>query len=310
MVSEAGFEIDSSRAVQIGLTPWFDKFFSTFSTTSQAALFRVIGGMHASVESMVELRDFREGGLSGWSYWFLYLKGYIQYRDSDELLEDNIYCQYLSAHMTRLGHDAGLTKSLGDPTMLRDRVRWRYHDVDAFLRVHDLTGALDDVAPITLVVRNPPGHGAAKVFLAHQKEPVQVSRLDGYHRLFLARLSGLEALPCTIIREADHLPVLQGGIGWLRYSAGRLLLSGRLRICGRSINGFELRLANTTLSWIPHEANLEDQVGACEVDDCQVQFNFDVALQRQVGVQPTLEVVPTMNFRPLGRFEVPLEPVP
>ena len=139
--------------------------------------------------------------LSGWTYWLLYLQGYAQFAQAKAVSDDNIYLTYLVKHFGPAGHDTGIASLLADREQARERVAARYRDCDAFRRcAAGDRSALREIAPLKIILRNPPTPDAKLVYQTGSDVPVRAS-LDGYHRLFLARLFGVAGLPAEVTSE-------------------------------------------------------------------------------------------------------------
>ncbi|HEY6144901.1 MAG TPA: hypothetical protein VIV13_01395, partial [Solirubrobacterales bacterium] len=86
-------------------TPWFDAFFSAWSFESSDDLLAAVRSTTLDLEAATRNRDLSGQGLSGWTYWYLYLKGYAQYVDADGVEDSNIYYRYLTEYFEQ---DEGL----------------------------------------------------------------------------------------------------------------------------------------------------------------------------------------------------------
>ena len=179
-------------------TPWYDRFFEAWAFDSPQELFRALSGFTLKLRPWSRSQDLRRSGLSGWVYWVLYLRGYLQYLDEYDVTLHNLYLQYLVEYFGPQGHDPGLKSLLADRTRARARVILRYEEIGRFERFDVGRDTTLEVDPITLVVG---GDGSSRDKVLHlSKSGVALlpGCVDGYHRLFLGRLFGLAALPCDV----------------------------------------------------------------------------------------------------------------
>ena len=73
-----------------------------------------------------------------------------------------------------------------------ERVARRFRDVELFRRViAQRPASAERLDQITVVLRDEPSAAPQPVYLAGSDSPLQATLIDGYHRLFLARLFGV-----------------------------------------------------------------------------------------------------------------------
>jgi SAM-dependent methyltransferase len=185
-------------------TPLADKFFSMLEFDSTEDLFDAVADMELNVEAVAKCHDLAYGVQDGWIYWVLYIKGYLQYKDADTINSHNVYHNYLTSYFPR-AWDLGLTPTLADPTATAERIALRFRDFDLFrsCAAHS-PGEVIAVDPVIVVPLPdpPPKEGDAMVvYKVGSNTPLLASMIDGYHRLFLARLFGVERLPCRVLEE-------------------------------------------------------------------------------------------------------------
>lgn len=193
----------SGRYIDVSRTCLQQRFFSRFEFNSTEELLSKVAGMQINLDTIAGSDDLRRGVYSGWAYWLLYLKGYLQYTECGTICSDNIYVDYLTryygprAHDPGLQqyHDPGLHQVLADPQSRIERVAWRFRDTESF-RKHasrDMSW-LDGVAPVRVVVSDPPPQHPLLVYEIGSNIPLKASLVDGWHRLFSARLFGIPKL--------------------------------------------------------------------------------------------------------------------
>ena len=182
-------------------TPLTDKFFSTLGFDSTEDLLAAIAGMDLDVDTMAKSHDLAGLPLGGWIYWVLYTKGYLQYKSTGTIGEGNVYYYYLTRYFGPRAHDPGLVETLADPHATVELIARRFRDFDFFRSkvVHD-PGAAEHVDPVTVIISEPPPNpdDAMPVYEVGSDAPLLASVIDGYHRLFLGRLFGVERLTCRV----------------------------------------------------------------------------------------------------------------
>ncbi|HEY6145234.1 MAG TPA: methyltransferase domain-containing protein, partial [Solirubrobacterales bacterium] len=142
-------------------------------------------------------RDLSGQGLSGWAYWYLYLKGYTQYLDADGVEDSNVYYRYLTEYFEQ---DEGLAPVLRDREAARTRVAHRFEDFGALAADPD---GQPEFEPITIWTQEPAPVDAKLVFVDGSSAPLPAVDIDGYHRLFAARFHGLERVPAELIDKGQ-----------------------------------------------------------------------------------------------------------
>jgi SAM-dependent methyltransferase len=173
-------------------TPWFDAFFSAWSFESPDDLLAAVRSTSVDLEAMTRNRDLSGQGLSGWTYWYLYLKGYTQHLDAEGVEDSNIYYRYLTEYFEQ---DEGLAPVLRDREAARTRVGRRFED---FARLAASSGD-PGIEPIVIWTQEPAPVDAKLVFVEGASAPLPAVDIDGYHRLFAARFHGLEQVPAEVV---------------------------------------------------------------------------------------------------------------
>ena len=160
--------------------------------------------MELDVDTVAKCHDLAWDVLGGWVYWVLYIKGYLQHRSTGVIGEGNAYYDYLTKYFGPRSHDPGLVGILADPTSATQLIERRFRDFDEFRdRVaHDPSEA-EHIDPVTVVLSSLPPNAddAMLVYEVGSDTPLLASIIDGYHRLFLARLFRVERLPCRVLEE-------------------------------------------------------------------------------------------------------------
>jgi hypothetical protein len=192
----------STRHIDVKRTCLQERFFSNFLFDSAEDLLAAVAGMEIDVNSMMRNRDLYGLGYSGWVYWLLYVKGYLQYGETGVISEDNTYYEYLMKYYFPLAYDPGLSWLAADPLAANDRVARRFRDLDLF-RNHAARNPseLGKVAPVRVFVSDPPSPETYKlpIYESGSDTPLMADLVDGWHRLFSAKLFGIEMLPYEVV---------------------------------------------------------------------------------------------------------------
>jgi hypothetical protein len=168
-------------------TAWYDPFFGGAGAD-------VLGWISAQDVGLTSPGDLHRT-VDGRDYWRVCLKGYLQYRRGGRIGPGNIYFDYLHQHFHA---DPALTPVLVDPQRLERRIGLRFADLETLRRA--APSHAPGLPPLALVVSS---SGDRTVFEAGTGAVVRVSVLDGYHRLFFARLFGVPALRADLIDESE-----------------------------------------------------------------------------------------------------------
>ena len=170
-----------------------ERFFAAFSFDSRDELLAAVGDMTFGVDTLAQSADSRVFVYSGWVYWFIFLRGYLEFAESGGLTADNVYLDYLTRYYGPRGHDPGLTYDLIDRERACERVERRFSLVDAATSVHPDRSW--EVEPVVVVVGELPPDYPLRVFPIGSPEPLIGKLVDGWHRLFAARLGGVSSVP-------------------------------------------------------------------------------------------------------------------
>ena len=199
-MSESEFTVDTQR------TLLQQHFFKVFSFDSSEQLLTAISEMEVGLDSIAQSLDSRIEVYSGWVYWFLYVKGYLQFAETDQVDDDNIYLDYLVRYYAPRGHDPGVAKEFSDPQTARKRVMQR------FLLIPEATDAAGSESkvwsthPILVILDEQSPRFPLLVYPVDSAQPIGASLVDGWHRLFAARLFGVAAVPGHLVRRGDQEP--------------------------------------------------------------------------------------------------------
>ena len=285
------------RYVDVRRTGLHDRFFFTFQFDTANELLDAVAGMQIDLPTLARCHDLRRM-YNGWLYWFLYLKGYIQYTESGTVGNGNVYFDYLTRFYVGQDHDPGLRREVDDSHVVVERVVRRVRDVDLF-RKNPVAGPnswRDEVAPVRIIVSDPPPDNPLLVYEVGSDSPLNARLLDGWHRLFSARLFGIVHFPCIVEHENRQLSHVRGNIEDFSFDGRRLVIRGWC-ITGvdRHTDAVEVRVGQRTIgrSDITDRCGMKDSFGAAlsterldfEIDcECCLPTNelirFDILLLR------------------------------
>ena len=194
-------------------TDWYDEFFSRFGGESPVETLASVSAIGLDDPPPAASRDLARYALSGWAYWVLFLQGYLEYLGTGSVDEANPYFRYMATAFGPQGHDPGLGAALEDPNFVADLVARRYRDC----RVLQLgeadggTASADSVDPLIVWLSDRPSATAKHVYPAGSGTPLVVREIDGYHRLFAARLFGVQRLRCHVITNGARRAAATSG---------------------------------------------------------------------------------------------------
>jgi hypothetical protein len=178
-----------------------ERFFGNFSFENTDDLIAAVADMEVGLDSISRSKDASVLVYSGWVYWFLFLKGYLQYREAAEITDTNIYFNYLVRYYAPRGHDPGISTQLLDVNQARERVRERFENFDV---VGDREAdVLNVVEPIVVTVSDPMPHHPLRVYPVGAPDALGGRLVDGWHRLFSAKIAGCPELQGQAVFEGE-----------------------------------------------------------------------------------------------------------
>jgi len=192
------------REIDVRQTAWYDRFFEKFAFDSPEGLLATVEGMQFDVDALARNGDLAED-LAGWTYWLAYLKGAIECARGGSAGPGNVYYDLLGRHWR---NDPARASDIEDPSRLSALVRRRFDDFELFRTNRDAPLAIE---PLHIVITDGPPKPSTtrdvkRVYQFGREVPVETTTLDGYHRLFLARLFGHDRVPCDFVAERDAVP--------------------------------------------------------------------------------------------------------
>ena len=190
------FVIDTQR------TCLQERFFAHFGFDTMSELIDAVSEMRVGLDSIARSQDIRHELYSGWIFWFLYLRGFLEFRETDSLDEDNVYLQYMLRYYGPRRHDPGLAYLADDPVATRERVLARFRDCRAFaIAQEEGNYELHDMPPVIVTVTKAAPLYPLQIFPMDAAESVSGSMVDGWHRLFGARVFGVSSLRGQVVRD-------------------------------------------------------------------------------------------------------------
>lgn len=190
--------------VDVERTNIHDRFFSNYSFDSPEELLDAVDGTETGLDSLMRNRD-AERGYGSWVYWFLYLKGYCQYSKSKEIGPGNVYYGYLVRHHR---FDPVLTPRFEDHDKTVEHMMRLFRDMDHCRFRESDDAAAEGIRPVHVVLAERPLRGLLGFFEEGREEPLPVKLLDGWHRIFAARVFGVPRLRSISIDESGVGPIL------------------------------------------------------------------------------------------------------
>jgi SAM-dependent methyltransferase len=196
---------ETSIAIDMQRTKLHQRFFSMFQFDTAEDLLTAISKLDLDLESIAQSHDAKALVYSGWVYWLIYTKGYLQYAETGTIGKGNMLLDYLLNYYLPRNQDPGL-RALADPLKAITRVAYRFQDFDVFRNTLARNpGEINSVNPVTVFLEEPPVNGRLLVYEIGSDVPIQATLVDGWHRLFLASLFGVGTLRGKIAkRRADR----------------------------------------------------------------------------------------------------------
>jgi SAM-dependent methyltransferase len=214
-------ELELKRKIDLRRTRIQERFFEVFSFDSTDALLRAIRTTEVDIAALGASRDSRILGYSGWIYWFTFLKGYLEFEQTGNAGPGNVYYDYLVGHYVR---DPGIARRLDDQQAAEEYIRRQFQDAELCARAGgDAAG--EEIDPVRILVAEPGSGTSIRVFEMDNPMPLEVERIDGWHRLFSARVFGLPWLYGEMVEKRMVGPIT-GVVDRLELKDGRLVVAG------------------------------------------------------------------------------------
>lgn len=181
--------------IDVMRTWWYDAFFDCHAGADPDDVIQVTAEAPPSdlIPGEATGHPLAEG-----AYWNLFLRGYAAYRPTGAVAQSDPYIRYLTTHFGPRRYDPGLSELLQDPGQTVLRIRRRYAVMDRLAESSGTGSVPPDLEPIDVLVASDQSDEEYPAYLHGRTDPIRVRRLDGYHRLFAARLFGYPAFPCRL----------------------------------------------------------------------------------------------------------------
>ena len=181
--------------VSVQQTKLQHRFFDEVPFLSAEDVLGDVRSMPIDLARVADDPDLAKSVYSGKTYWLLFLKGFCQYLDTGALGAGNVYFEYIVNYYAPRRHDPGISDALLDPLFAVERIAARFRDADQF-RQKPRTYV---PAPIKIFRSDDPNIDRLEVCDADSGEMVRASAVDGWHRLFAARLFGAVTVPAEVV---------------------------------------------------------------------------------------------------------------
>ena len=218
------------------------RFFEHFRFDCPEDLLAAVDGFDVDLGALVRSHDARSLVYSGWVYWMLFVKGYLQYEEAGDVAAGNVFLDYLTGFYgaaAERGGDPELRVMLADEAEAAVVVRRRFEDLRRF-RHGRAEEVAEQLAPIRIHVGEQPDGSAHDVFEVGRTTPLRARGVDGWHRLFAAKLFGAPALRAEVVQGRAEAPI-RGRIEEMRVDGTRLHLRGWCAHAESGIGSVEVR---------------------------------------------------------------------
>lgn len=173
------------------------RFFERYAAAKTASdVLAAVAAEQMDAPALIASEDCAPG--AGWTYWLLYLKGYVEYREQNGVDQDNVYVRFFIDHYLPGPYDPGLRSELKDASSILARVGARFADLQRLLGPQRRCAADAQILPIRVLASNRHLDDLYDVYDAPSGVSVKAQAIDGWHRLFAARLGDVRTLPGVV----------------------------------------------------------------------------------------------------------------
>jgi SAM-dependent methyltransferase len=173
-------------------------FFAEAGDFSGEELLERAASLEIDLASVAADDDLARDVYSGRLYWQIFLKGYCQYVETRRLGPGNVYYDYIVDYYAPRRHDPGLADALRDPLFALHRIAARFRDLDQFRH----SSGRYVPSPVRAFQTGDPSLDRLRLVEVGSDEPVRASRVDGWHRLFAARIFGAAKVAGEVVDAA------------------------------------------------------------------------------------------------------------
>jgi SAM-dependent methyltransferase len=199
-----------------------DTFFSVFDFDTTEELIETVESMRVDVDLLSRSKDCRVAGYNGWVYWFLFLKGYCEYRRTGKIEPGNVYYDYIVQHHKK---DPGVAQEILEPEAAAQYLRRQFHDMDLCREAGAEGDVSAQIAPVRILLAQGNPKNAPRIFEPDSDNQLVARGLDGWHRLFAAKIFGVNRMRSAVIEQRDT-PRIYGAVEDLEQGDGHLSIRG------------------------------------------------------------------------------------
>jgi SAM-dependent methyltransferase len=280
------------------------RFFDVFAFDTPDERLAAVADKKIQLDSFMHEPDLAKPYV-GWAYWLLFVKGYLQYRQRGVIGAGNVYFDYLMRRAPEPEDDSTLSSD-EIRELVTERVARRFADLEFFeRRARKQPVSRAAPAPVHVIVSDPAPPRARRVYEPGVRAPLRGRWLDGYHRLFGARLFGLRRLPMTISAEWAQPGPLLAEIDRFSFDGSRLAISGWCAHPEQSIEVVEIRIGPATIAHEVVHRWREPRTRAGEPAAC---FSIETRCELPADRPTTFDVVGLSSWLPVGKISVPYVP--
>jgi SAM-dependent methyltransferase len=286
----------SVRYIDVKRTRPHDPFFSQFDFKTGDDLLQVVQDSPIDLDGHAE----ETGGPGDNAHWLAYLQGYCQYRTTGTVGLGNVYYDHLVAHAA---HDPGIEGKLTDPESTAEYIRRQFEDLDSFRKRAQDEDLVWDIAPLQFIEGKRGAPAELVAFEAGTDKRLRATRIDGWHRLFAARVFDVPRLPVEMVTEHEVGPI-RGNVDHLDVDGGSVRIQGWCLDPQRLVDRVELSAPGSGVIGacpvIPRHdvGNAFPHIGHAVDSGIQVEGAYELE-----GKSPhRFEVTAFSRFLPVGRL--------
>jgi SAM-dependent methyltransferase len=283
-------------------------FFQAWDYEGVDELLDAVGSIDIPVDALAANGNLSRHGYSGWAYWFLYLKGWLSYRQTGVVGPGNPYFDYMTTHYVPDGADAAVARALQDPAVAEQMIRRRFADLDRMAGA-DGANVSSEIGPIRAIVGPIAPRNPLRLADSSTGETIPGRRMDGWHRMFGARVLGAPRLRAEIVEESRFLRPLHGTVETFSIEDGVVSASGWCFHPTTPLDGIELRCGGETIAigipeTRPDVAGAHDDISHAGSSG----FHLEGRLLNWTDEPIRFELLGIRDWLPVGHLRMDYEP--
>ena len=283
-------------------------FFDRFPGDSTEEVLAAVAAHPLDLDEQASSEDARLMLYSGWTYWFLFLRGWLQYRDTGTIGPENVHVRYLITYFGQQTHDPGMGERLSEPANAMVAASSRFRDLSYFARGPKAAAYVP--APVRLWVEDPPAAHTPSVFITGREDPLLPRSIDGWHRLFAASLFRSQEVPCEFFEYRAEPGQTLGEVERISCRGRTIEVSGWCLHPHREVHAFELRMGNQTLARTSTAPRDDVRVGFEDIRHARwTGYALEAELDEEVTGPVELELVPLADWFAVARARIHYDPV-